>query len=498
MTWALLAAAALFGPRHPPAEIRAVDAAGRGVPLVELETVHGVRLVTDNAGRAAFLEPGLIGRETWLTVRGHGYEVPADGFGYRGVRITPDPARPAVIRVNRTLPAERLCRLIGAGRWRDSAALGYAVPPPLNGRVAGQDSVQAAVYKNRVFWFWGDTARLDRPLGLFRTAGATTPMPAPADDLSTGLPYDYFTGPDGFARATVPLPDRPEGVVWIDGLCVVPDETGTDRLVCHYSRRAGLAKQLDHGLAVWDDGAAEFRSVETLPADETWRRPRTHPIDYAENGRRWLLFGSPTPNVRVPATLAAVRDPSRYEAFTCVAADGSPPAAGAPPAWRWQTDFPPVDSATERGWIDENRIDPRHARFCPADAADPIARVTLHSGTVRRNAFRGKWILIAGRIGGETSHLGEVWYAEADGPVGPFAAAVKIAEHDRQSFYNVCQHPFLDRDGGRTVHFEGTFDNAFSGNPDRVPRYDYNQLLYRLDLTDPRLEPARVTDSAEP
>ena len=33
---------------------------GRGVPLVELETVHHLRFVTDNAGRVAFAEPGLM------------------------------------------------------------------------------------------------------------------------------------------------------------------------------------------------------------------------------------------------------------------------------------------------------------------------------------------------------------------------------------------------------------------------------------------------------
>ena len=63
--------------------------------------------------------------------------------------------------------------------------------------------------------------------------------------------------------------------------------------------------------------------------------------------------------------------------------------------------------------------------------------------------------------------------------------------HDRQTFYNVVQHPFLDRGGGRLVHFEGTYTRDFSGNPHRTPRYDYNQMLYRLDLGDERLAAAR-------
>ena len=62
---------------------------GWPVPLVELRTTHQVRFVTDNAGVIAFDLPELMGRETWFDVIGHGYEVPKDGFGYRGVRLTP-------------------------------------------------------------------------------------------------------------------------------------------------------------------------------------------------------------------------------------------------------------------------------------------------------------------------------------------------------------------------------------------------------------------------
>ena len=41
-----------------PFEIQVVDrATGRGVPLIELRTVHGIRCVTDSAGRVAFDEP---------------------------------------------------------------------------------------------------------------------------------------------------------------------------------------------------------------------------------------------------------------------------------------------------------------------------------------------------------------------------------------------------------------------------------------------------------
>ena len=52
-------------------------------------------------------------------------------------------------------------------------------------------------------------------------------------------------------------------------------------------------------------------------------------------------------------------------------------------------------------------------------------------------------------------------------------------------FYNVTQHPYFDR--GRYLYFEGTYVNTFSGNPEATPRYNYNQILYRLDLEEKRL-----------
>ena len=504
----LLAAGVWPGPpaAAPFAELRVVDAAtGRGVPLVELETVHAVRFVTDNAGRAAFAEPDApgrpdeSGREVFLAVRGHGYGMPADGFGYAGVRVTPRVGGAVVIEVQRRQIAERLCRLTGAGRWRDSRLLGHAVPAAASndGRVAGQDSVQAAVYRGRVRWFWGDTRRMGYPLGLFRTAGATTPPPDALGDPADGLPFEYFTDADGFARAMMPLPGRPEGVIWLDGVAVVPDAAGEPKLIAHYSRREGLERQLEHGVAVYDDAADRFVPSVRSADGETWRHPSTHPILFEEDGRRWLLSGSPTPNVRVSASLADVRNPDRYEAFTCAdPADPDSPlldAVGAP-VWRWQSALPPTDSATEHRWIEAGTLKPEHARFCPADANSPSDRVTLHSGTVRWNDRRGKWVLVAGQVGG-TSHLGEVWYAEADAPTGPFPAAVKVATHDRQSFYNVCHHTFLDRDGGRFIHFEGTYTNSFSGNPRRTPRYEYNQVLYRLDLDAVELSVARSSGS---
>jgi hypothetical protein len=288
------------------AEILVVDSeTGRGVPLVELETVNGLDFVTDNAGRVAFYEPGLMDREIYLHVRSHGYQIDKDGFGNAGVRITPRAGQVSTIKIKRNNVAERLCRITGEGLYRDSVILGYDIPlpDPLNpGHVGGQDSVQTAIYQGRVYWMWGDTDRMNYPLGLFRMAGATTPLPNSQEspfDPAVGIPLDYFVDDTGFARAMMPLPDRPEGVIWIESLCVVPDESGRERLVGHYSRRRGLGGELEQGIALFNDDKQIFESAKEIPLEEKWRRPKGQPIMISVNGVDSLLFGGASPNVRV-------------------------------------------------------------------------------------------------------------------------------------------------------------------------------------------------------
>lgn len=484
------------------AEIRVLDSAsGRGIPLVELETVNHLRFITDNAGRVAFHEPGLMGREIFFTIRSHGYEMKQDGFGFRGVTIKPQAGRVAEIRITRRNVAERLCRLTGEGRYRDTLLLGHK--PPLAdarnpGLVAGQDSVQAVPYKSFIFWFWGDTNCLKYPLGLFRTAGARSEVPTTEFDPRHGIAFEYFVDERGFARAMMPLAERPRGVIWIDGVCTVPDETGVERLIAHYSRRKALSEELEHGIALFDDERTAFVPVKALPLEETWRFPHGHPVVFEEGGRKWLLCGRPALNVRVRAILKDVLDPQQYEAFTCasVVEKHRPIAVNTNsdgrPIWRWQTDLPPLGSEEEAELVKARKLKSQQARSLPHNCADPNEHVRLHSGTVRWNEYRKRWIMLAGQFGGKSSLLGEVWYAEAEHPTGPFQKAAKVATHEKYSFYNVCHHDFLDRDGGRYIHFEGTYTSEFSGNPDKTPRYDYNQILYRLDLDAAALRSAQA------
>src|SRR5712675_2069652 len=103
---ALLFTAVLFGAEPEEDKkfftLQIVDEqTGRGVPLVELRTVHDVRYVTDSNGLVAFHEPGLMGQEVFFHISSHGYEYPKDFFGNRGVKLRPVVGGKATIKLER-------------------------------------------------------------------------------------------------------------------------------------------------------------------------------------------------------------------------------------------------------------------------------------------------------------------------------------------------------------------------------------------------------------
>ncbi len=188
-----------------------------------------------------------------------------------------------------------------------------------------------------------------------------------------------------------------------------------------------------------------------------------------------------------------------YESFTCLK-DGTrlkdaqlDRDARGRLRYAWRKNTPALSPSEEKLLLAAGTLKPAEVRWQLRDR-DTGKPVLPHSGSVYFNEFRQRWVMIAVESGG-TSYLGEVWYAEADNPVGPWAYAVKVVTHDRYSFYNPKQHPFFDKDRGRAIFFEGTYTYTFSGNNNATPRYDYNQILYKLNLADSRLAmPVAVYD----
>ena len=92
---------------------------------------------------------------------------------------------------------------------------------------------------------------------------------------------------------------------------------------------------------------------------------------------------------------------------------------------------------------------------------------------------------------GKPSVFVELWYAEADAPTGPWGTAVKVLSHDNYTFYNPRLHIEFTPEGSPHLFFEGTYTVQFANKPAPTARYDYNQILYRLDLKDAALKSAQ-------
>lgn len=469
--------------------IRVVDSeTGRGVPLVELSTVNQMRFYTDSGGWVALHEPGLFGQRVFFSIQSHGYEFAKDGFGFAGKALEFQPGERVTVPLKRVNLAERLYRVTGEGIYRDSALLGEPTPTaePLGaGKVAGQDSVFGEIYQGKIWWFWGDTAPMRYPLGHYHMACATSDLPGKGGlDPVRGVNLKYLVDKDGFSRPVARLGVK-TGLIWADGFMPLRDSAGNERLVCHYAHMESLHKMLGHGLAVFDDSRQEFDRVKELDMDLLWRWPaQSHPIRYREKGAEYIYTGCVFPNVRVRASWDHYFDPSQYEGFTCLQeGDGETTVARDEddrPLYRWVKGAKPVDGATEQRLIKAGRLKSNEAHFFPTDV-ESGKHVLMHRGSVRWNEHRRRWIMVAGEIGG-TSNLGEIWYAECESPIGPWRKARKIVTHDVYSFYNPVHHPFFDQDGGRWIYFEGTYTREFSGNKSPTPRYDYNQIMYRLDV----------------
>lgn len=432
-----------------PFRIEVVEkGSGWPVPLVELRTTSEVRLLTDNAGLIAFDLPEFMGRETWLTVTSPNYEVPANGFGYRGFRCKPEPGGRYRLEVTRTGIAKRLGRLTGSGLFAESQKLGEHLDWKESG-ITGSDTAMITPYKEKLFWAWGDTNLPSQALGFFNAAGATSPLhPLASYQPPLAFVYDYFRRPDGQPRGVMDL--KASGPVWVTACVSLPDNQAKEHLVCYYRVVDKSMASTEVGQAEWNDTAAVFRPTTVLyrkgdAADGIPTHSNGHHAFWQDAaGKRWLYVGEGLPKLRCPAT---------YE-----------------------------------GWCDRNAWE-------KVDEPDTLPsavgneKIAISTGSVAWNPWRKRWVTVFQQKFGKPSVFGEVWYAEGDSPSGPWGPAIKVLSHQNYTFYNVVVHPELTPADSPVLLFEGTYTAEFADHAAPTARYNYNQILYRLDLDDPALAP---------
>jgi hypothetical protein len=419
------------------------DQNGRPVPLIEFRTTSGMKWITDNAGKAVVDAPELFGREVWFTVLGHGYEVPRDGFGFQGIRLTPTRGASHQVRLIRTLPAERLGRLTGSGLFAESQKIGEHTDW-LESGVVGCDSVQTTPWKGRLFWFWGDTNLFRYPLGIFRMLGAESEVNAlNLGEIPIRPNLKFFRGPTIALR---PIADiEHQGPVWLGGLVSLKDKHGAEHLVASYAKIKAPLQVDEFGLCEWNEIDQVFRAIKPL-----WRRgkdegddpeqiavPDGHAVRYRDpSGEDWVLFSNPTPRIQIRDSYEDWLDPS---------------------AWK---------------------VRPKQETIRTEDGGS----IQIHRGDIAWSGYSKKWVMVFTQLFGKSSPLGEIWLSTADSPMGEWSPAVPIVTHTNYTFYNPMIHSEWLRDDQPWIYFEGTYTAEFANKPERTPRYDYNQILYRVRI----------------
>lgn len=426
---------------------------GRGVPLVQLCTTSSVCYWTDSNGVAAIEEPDFNGKEVFFTVASDGYEFQQKVFDSPGTTLLVDPGKEVTLKIKRLNLAERLYRVTGEGIYRDSVLAGVPVPPGgnrLRGLATGMDSVMFTVYHGQIFWLFGDTGRLSAPLGNFSSTCARTSLQNGNLRPEQTLDLDFYTSPNGFVKPMVDIPGP--GAKWMGALMVLHDNAGHETMYARYDRVNGLVSVYDSGIAVFDDATSTFKAVKsTGPSPKYFAGGRA--TEVLNDGQRYFYFSNldtVTPSVRVRAAASDILDPAKYEEFSC--------------------------DLTGCGW--KTGAVPVAPLFFDVDTGAPIEGKVL---SLAWNKFRRRWIAIL------SVSLGEVWYAEADTPEGPWSYARKIITHTHSTFYWPGQIAPLDSQGGRRIYIMGTYTQTFNKNPEKTPRYEYNQLLYGLSLDTPGL-----------
>jgi hypothetical protein len=248
-----------------------------------------------------------------------------------------------------------------------------------------------------------------------------------------------------------------DGPTWISGCVSLPDESGRSRLVASYMKIRPPMEAYEWGLCAWNDDLRKFESLKRLwvkrdTAREPPPRPEGHAVFWTDPaGKAWVIFGNPLPVLRCPASFEAWQDPATWEVL-------KPQAA-----------------------------------FEAAGTGELIKpHVGAHSGAIGFHPWRSRWVAVFMQALGKPSAFGELWYAEATSPTGPWGPAVKVLSHDSYTFYNPCLHVEMTPADSPILLFEGTYTMQFAGQAAPTPRYDYNQILYRLDLDDAALKPAQV------
>ena len=476
--------------------IRAVDSvSARGVPLVAFATSAGDTYWSDSQGFVAYCDPDAIGKSATFTVKSDGYAL-AQGTS---VTVSAVAGGAQTVALVRTLPAERVYRLTGQGIYRDSVLLGMTTPlanPNIDGLVAGQDTPSTIEYAGQVYWIFQDTSRPAYPLGNFASSGAGSARPGAGGDggLSPdrGVNLTYFVGKDGFSRGMVDTTGDPlltagsSSPVWLGQLVGVADGQSQPHVFGKYYVSSSKPW---NALAEFDPASSTFRYVADFPAGATVFAGRSNVVD--SGAGPYAYWSNP---VRFPATVDGVKNIAGYEAFSAYGPNGGTTLAknaDGTLAYAWHAGASVVthDALVAAHVPLDQELD-GHLTDVESGGSVAVANgpgASLFGSVMMWNGTRRRFSAIIQQQYG-ASLLGESWYAEGDTPLGPWVFTRKVVTHapSGYTFYNPDVVPYLSEAGGRFVFFDATYTNTYT-NVEATPRYNYNEMMYRIDLDDPAM-----------
>lgn len=287
------------------------------------------------------------------------------------------------------------------------------------------------------------------------------------------------------------------GLVWIGDMRTVRDSVGAERLVAHYTQ--GGFTVTETGLIVFNDGTQTFDRLVSMSLSPVVPLGQ-HTYFYNDKGTTYSYGGAPAPTVRCPGDYASIQNPANYEAFTCLKPgsvyDGSAGQLDRDTSgslvWGWKKNTSPlgineINTLLSRKFVTEDEMNYRLTDIGTGK------KLLAHGLAACWNAYRQRWICVYTQnwLSGPSSFLGELWYAEADTPLGPWIYSEKIVTHalpdKTYSWYNPALHPEFEKENGRVVFLEGTYTEWLSNTDIPTPTYNYNQDMYKLELDDPRI-----------
>jgi hypothetical protein len=253
------------------------------------------------------------------------------------------------------------------------------------------------------------------------------------------------------------------------------------------------------GLLKWNEGLSRFdlawirNTTDDQMSLEMKLKAGLNGAQSSFDGDGNILFTSAYASIRTKATEEGLMNLDSYEAFTALL----PGSTMTKPVldrssgklrYAWRTGAPPLTESDEQELLRQGLMD-KSELWISLKQKTTDTLIVLRRGSTHWNRKLQAWLLLS------SGNPGTIWAAKSERPEGPYREAVLVATHNSTgsgrsddsdkatNFYNPTQHVFFDEDEGETIYFSGTFVTSFAPQHFATARYDYNSIMYRINVS---------------